>query len=151
MYFWRLVKKVVWQVEDLSFFYFFYFFTKKWKKVKKSIKKYFQLFLMQKVSMRSWLHHNLLWESGSASRPHVRHNRFGFCKLPKPVALMFVHVAPMCTQVDSTIKNAAQHFWYLPPLSWCAHLLLPQVPPGHLHCTYTAFISRNVRGLGYKK
>ncbi len=46
MYFWALVKKVVWQVEDLSFFYFFYFFTKKWKKVKKSIKKYFQLFLM---------------------------------------------------------------------------------------------------------
>jgi len=41
MYFWGLVKKVVWQVEDLSFFYFFYFSTKKWKKVKKSIKKYF--------------------------------------------------------------------------------------------------------------
>jgi|SRR5712671_2944386 len=43
MYFWELVKKVVRQVEDLSFFYFFYFF---YKKVKKSIKKYFQLFLM---------------------------------------------------------------------------------------------------------
>ncbi len=129
--------------------------------MKKSIKKYFQLFLMQKVSMRSWLHHNLLWESGSASRPHVRHNRFGFCKLPKPVALMFVHVAPMCTQVDSTIKNATQRFWYLPPPimmclspspsspSWppalhvhsfhiqeCSGLGLQEVTEGE-HCKYT--------------
>jgi len=51
MYFCGLVKKVVQQVEDLSFFYFFYFFTKKVKKVKKSIKKYFQLFLMNNVTV----------------------------------------------------------------------------------------------------
>jgi hypothetical protein len=57
---------------------------------------------------------NLLQELGSASCPHVRCNRFRFCKLPKPVALVFVHVAPI-TQVDSTIKNAAQRFWYSPP------------------------------------
>ena len=44
MYFWGLVKKVVQQVEDLSFFYFFLLFYKKVKKSEKKYKKVFSTF-----------------------------------------------------------------------------------------------------------
>jgi len=43
---WDWVKKVVWQVDDLSFFTFFQKSEKKWKKSEKSKKKYFQQLLM---------------------------------------------------------------------------------------------------------
>ena len=51
MYFWGLVKKVVQQVEDLSFFLLFLLF---YKKVKKSEKKYKKVFSTFPDDLEGW-------------------------------------------------------------------------------------------------
>src|SRR6266851_7711514 len=100
MYFWGLVKKVVQQVEDLSFFLLFLLFYKKVKKSEKKYKKVFSTFpdavdsllTILMSSLRNTCHVD---DVGlAAHQPHPPQTVRSSCTLPTFLPLLFVCVPP---------------------------------------------------------